>query len=245
MHFIRAIGQAQRTLHGIHIGKRKIPANPCPAMHLNCPINHFQGNVRGDYLDLGDFAFRHFITHGVHHIRRFKGQQPRHVDLHARVGNFVDIGAQARQRFAECGAAQRAFAHQLQCPLGHANRTHAVVNTSRTKATLGNFKAAPFAQQDIFVWHTHVIEQHFSVAVGRVVVAEHRQWPHDFYPRRIDGHQDHRVLLMARVLGIAQPHENHDFAARVTGTGSPPFTAIDHPFITVAHSTGSHIGGIR
>jgi len=50
---------------------------------------------------------------------------------------------------------------------------------------------------------------------------------------------------MARVFRVAQAHENHDLAARVTGPGRPPLATVDQPLITVTHGAGSHIGGIR
>ncbi len=119
-----------------------------------------------------------------------------------------------------------------------------MVNAPRAQTALGNLKTAPFAQQHVFVGHPHVIEQHFGMPVGRIVVSEYRQWPYDFHPRRVDGHQDHRMLLMARVPGIAQTHEDQDFATRVTGTRGPPFAAVDHPLVAVANSPGVHIGRI-
>ena len=106
--------------------------------------------------------------------RRLQRQQTCHVDFHPRVGDLVDVTAQARQRFAECSAAHRPFAHQFQGPFSHADRAHAVVNPAWAKATLSDFEATAFTEQDVFVWHTHVVEQHFGVAVRSVIVAKHR-----------------------------------------------------------------------
>jgi hypothetical protein len=66
-------------------------------MDLDRPVDHPQRHVRRHHLDLRDLALRHFVAHGVHHVRRFQGQQARHVDFHPRVGDLVDVAAQTRQ----------------------------------------------------------------------------------------------------------------------------------------------------
>ncbi len=101
MHFIRPVSQAQGTLHRIHVGQREVSRNPCATMDLNGPINHPQCHVGGYDLDLSNFAFCDFIARRVHHVRGLQCQQPGHIDLHSRVGNFVDIATQPRQRFTK------------------------------------------------------------------------------------------------------------------------------------------------
>ncbi|MNQ79447.1 hypothetical protein D3C85_943930 [compost metagenome] len=82
------------------------------------------------------------------------------------------------------------------------------------------------------------------MAVGRVVVAEHRQRTHDLHAGGVGRHQDHRVLLVARRVRVGQAHEDEDLAARVAGAGGPPLAAVDHPLVTLAHGAGFHVGGI-
>ncbi len=81
--------------------------------------------------------------------------------------------------------------------------------------------------------------------MGRVVVAEHRQWAQDLETGRIHGHQNHRVLLVTWRIRVGQAHEDHHLAARVAGARSPPLAAVDHPLVTLAHGAGLHVGGIR
>ncbi|KWV85097.1 hypothetical protein PFLmoz3_05245 [Pseudomonas fluorescens] len=83
------------------------------------------------------------------------------------------------------------------------------------------------------------------MAVGRIVVAEYRQRPQDFHAWGIDRHQDHRVLLVTRRIGVAQAHEDQDLAARVAGAGGPPLLAVDHPLVALAFGAGGHVGGVR
>ncbi|MCY1425178.1 hypothetical protein D9M71_409610 [compost metagenome] len=213
-------------------------------MDLDGAVDHPQGDVGRHHLDLGDFAPGHLVAHGVHHVGRLQGQQARHVDLHARVGDFVDVAAQPRQGLAEGGAADGALAHQLQGALGHADGAHAVVDAARAEAALGDLEATALAQQHVLVGHAHVLEQHFSVAMGGVVVTEYRQRAEDLHAGSVSGHQDHRVLLVARCVRVGQAHEDHHLAARVAGTGGPPFAAVDDPLVTLAHGAGFHVGGI-
>ena len=80
-------------------------------MHLNGSINHLQRYIRRDHFDLRNFTAGDFVPDRVHHVRRLERQQPRHVDLHSRVGNLVDIAPQSSQRFAERMTRQRTFTH--------------------------------------------------------------------------------------------------------------------------------------
>ncbi|MNL37051.1 hypothetical protein D3C87_1591720 [compost metagenome] len=93
-----------------------------------------------------------------------------------------------------------------------------MVNPARAKATLSDFEAASFTQQDVFVRHPHVFEMHFGVTMRRVVITEHRQRAHDLHAWRVHRHQNHRVLGMARRIRIAQAHEDQDLAARIAST---------------------------
>ena len=75
-----------------------------------------------------------------------------------------------------------------------------------------------------------------------MVIAEHRQMPHDRDARSVARHQDHRLLLMLGRVRIGLAHEDHDLAARVAGAGSPPFTAVDDVFVAVAVDRALDVG---
>ena len=76
----------------------------------------------------------------------------------------------------------RAAAHGFQRALGHADHAHAMVDAAGPEAALRDLEAAAFAQQDVRRRHAHILEQHFGMAVRRVVIAEHGERPHDFTP---------------------------------------------------------------
>ena len=90
--------------------------------------------------------------------------------------------------------AVEAFAHEFQGALGSANGAHAVVDTSRAQATLGNFKAAAFTQQDVVRRHAHVLEFDFHVAVRRVVVTEHGERAQHRHAGGVGRDDDHALL---------------------------------------------------
>ena len=66
------------------------------------------------------------------------------------------------------------------------------------QTALRDFEAAPFAEQQIFRRHAHVLELDFHVPVRRVVIAEHRERTLDRDALRIERHED---LALLRVLG--------------------------------------------
>lgn len=244
VHLVRTVGQAQGALHGVPVGQREVVGNPGATVHLDRPVDHLQRHVGRHHLDLGDFALGDLVAHGIHHVGGLQGQQACHVDLHPRVGDVVDVAAQARQRLAERGTADRALAHQFEGALGHADGAHAVVDAARAEAPLGDLETAALAEDDVLVGHPHVLEQHFGMAMRRVVVAEHRQRTEDLHPGGVDRYQDHRVLLVARRVRVGQAHEDQDLAARIAGAGSPPLAPVDHPVVALALGARLHIGGV-
>ncbi len=112
------------------------------------------------------------------------------------------------------------------------------------ETALRDFEAPAFAQQQIFRRHTYVYEIDFCVPVRRVIVAEHRQGAQDFDAGGFHGHQNHGLLAVAARLRIGLAHENQDFAARIAGARGPPFAAVDHIAVAVAHDRGLDVGGI-
>src|SRR5258708_14441814 len=100
-------------------------------------------------------------------------EQARLIDLHARLGDPLARDALLGDGLAECGARQRALAHRFQRTLREPDGAHAVMDAARPEAPLSDLEAAPFAEQDVRYRYAHILEQHFAVAVRRVVIAEH------------------------------------------------------------------------
>ena len=122
---------------------------------------------------------------------------------------------------------------------------HAVMDASGAEPALRDLESAAFAEQHVSGRHANVLEQDLRVPVRRVVEAEHRQHALDAHAGRVHRHEDHRLLLMLRRVGVAATHEDRDAAARVAGAGDPPLAAVDDVLVAVARDAGADVGGIR
>ena len=90
----------------------------------------------------------------------------------------------------------------------------------------------------------HVVEVNFHVAVGRVVVAEHRQMARHVYSGCVHGHQNHGLLLVGRGLWVRFTHEYENFAARIARARCPPLAGVDDVLIAVAAYGALYVAGI-
>ncbi len=244
VHLVRAVGEAQGAGGGVGLGEAEVVAHTGAAVHLHGPVDHLQRHGgRGD-LDHGDFLARLFVADLVHLPGGVQHQEARLVDHDARLGDALAGHALVGDAFAKGGALRGALAHLFQRALGAADDAHAMVDAARAEAALGDLEAAAFAEQDVGRRHAHVGELHFGMAVGRVVVAEHRQVAQHLDAGRVHRHQDHRLLRMLGRFGVGLAHEDHDLAARVVGAGGPPLAAVDHVVIAIALDAGFDVGGV-
>ena len=190
MHFVGAVGQPQGAQVGPGAGQEGVLADAQGAVHLNGAVDHVGGHFRGDHFDHGDFLAGHLITDGVHHVRRFQGHQPGLLDLQTRAGDVLADRIELGQLAAEGLALFHPLAHGFQGALGDADGTHAVVDTARAQAALGDFEAAAFAENQVAGRHPHVGEGDFRVALGGVVVAEHVQGALDLHAGGVQRYQN-------------------------------------------------------
>ena len=65
------------------------------------------------------------------------------------------------------------------------------------------------------------------MAVRRVVIAEDGERPYDSHSGGVARHEDHRLLLVARRIGIGLAHQDEDLAARVHRARGPPLPGVD------------------
>ena len=107
---VRACAQAVR--------QREVVADAGGAVRLNRAIEHAQRHARRDDLDLRDLRSRRLVADRVHQVRGVQRQQPRLIDLHARLGDVGADRALLRQRLAERDARLDARAHRLERALG-------------------------------------------------------------------------------------------------------------------------------
>ena len=101
MHLVRTIGQ-RSVRDDAHACARKVswltPAAPCAWMaRSSTPQRH----VRRHDLDHRDLGARGLVAHRIHQVRRPQRQQPRLIDLDARLRDVAANGALLRERLAE------------------------------------------------------------------------------------------------------------------------------------------------
>jgi hypothetical protein len=94
------------------------------------------------------------------------GQQAGLFDITATAGDLVLNAGFPDQLLAEGYSLVGAGTHQFQAALGHAYKTHCILETAWAKATLGYLEAAALALDHIAHWHTHIVEQEFRFTAG-------------------------------------------------------------------------------
>jgi hypothetical protein len=125
------------------------------------------------------------------------------------------------------------------------DRAHTVMDPPRTKPALRNLETAALAEQDVRNRNHDVLEQNFSLSVGRIVVAEYWQGAHDLNPGCIAWDKDHRLLLVAiRITRIGLAHEDEQLATRIERSGGKPFAAIDDKAIPLSLDAALDVGRI-
>ena len=120
-----------------------------------------------------------------------------------------------------------------------------MVNAPGTEPSLRDLEPATLAEQQVRRGHANVLEHDLGVPVRGVVEPEHGQRTHDPHAGRIHGHQDHRLLLVARRAGVAPAHEDGEPAARIAGTRDPPLAPVDDVVIAISRDRRLDVRGIR
>ena len=108
-------------------------------------------------------------------------------------------------------------AHQLERPLGHRRRSACSGGCGRGRGGPGRWRSRRPPRRSGWSTGTRTSsKQQLAVALA-VLVAEHRQGPDDrSTPGRVAGHEDHRLLEVARRVGVGLAHDDEDLAAVAT-----------------------------
>src|SRR3954470_16102494 len=101
VHFVRAIGEAQRAGRGVGAREAELLRDAAAAVHLHRPVDHLAGHGGREHLDHGDFLACILVADGVHLPRRVQDHEARRVDHDARLGNAL-----ARHALLGDGAAE-------------------------------------------------------------------------------------------------------------------------------------------
>ena len=119
------------------------------------------------------------------------------------------------------------------------------MHATGAKPTLGNFKTATFAEQDIFKWYATIFEAQFSMAYRGIVITKGGQWANQRQSRCIFRHQHLSLLqVTAGVFRIRLAHNNKDACAHIHGASDKPLAAVEHPLIALLDNAHLNIGGV-
>ena len=195
----------------------------------------FSAMLRRRDLDRRDLGARVLVADGVHQPRGLQRQQPRPSRSRcATRRSSPGCCARVGDRLAERLALRRAPAHQLERPLGRADRAHAVVDAARAEAGLGDHEAVALAGEEVRrPARARPRSAPRRGPPGRV--AEDRQVAHDGHARACRaGTSDHRLLLVARAVGVGLAHHDEDPAALAQRARRPPLAAVEDVLVAVA-----------
>ena len=189
---------------------------------------------RGD-LDRGDLGARVLVADGVHQPRGLEGEQPRP----SRSRCAPRRSSPGCWRCSASGSpnvarVERAPAHQLERPLGRADRAHAVVDAARARAGPGRSGSRRPRRRSGSRPARARPRSDLGVALA-VVVAEHRQVAHR--PSRRACRSGRGPSTAARCGGavrVGLAHHDQDLAVRVHRAGRPPLAAVEHVLVAVA-----------
>src|SRR5699024_9269943 len=164
MDLVGAVGQPQRTRTCHPTRQRQVLAEPCRPVRLDRLVQDPLDRARGGDLDRLDLGVCTLVADGVHQIGGLEHQKTHLLDGHACLGDPFPDHTLLGQGTAEGLTVQGPAAGHLQCPLGHADQPHAVVDTPRTQTGLSDGKALTFPTDEVFHGHAYVLEQHLGVA---------------------------------------------------------------------------------
>jgi hypothetical protein len=120
-----------------------------------------------------------------------------------------------------------------------------MMDPARAETALRDLEAAAFAEQNVFLRHANVFQQHLGMAMRRVVKAEHRQHLLHLDAGGVERHQYLRLLLVLRRLRIGLAHQDRDLAAGIADARRPPFAAVDDVVIAILFNARFDVGGVR
>ena len=240
---VGAVRNSQRAHVCVHFGQREELGHAAGTVHLDRPVDHLERHVGNGHLDAGDLLRCGLVADRVHEVRHVQHVLAGLVDLDAGLGDPVLDQALLGDRLAERLAFERPLAHELQCPLGDADRSHAVVDAARAEACLADGEALALAAQDVILGHPDVLIDQLGVTAP-VVVAEDQRITIDADAFSVAGHDDHRLLAMARTVRVVLAHDDQHLALGPQGIRGEPLAPVQHVLVTVAVDPQSDIGRV-
>ena len=184
MHFVRAVGEAQRAdmRHRRAPAPKSVVTPPPPCAWIASSMT--LSAMRGAATLIMAISSCAALLPALSIMSAAFRQSSRVISMSMRASAMRCSQTEcSAMLLAEGDAGQKPLGHLLQRDFGDADRAHAMVNAAGAEPALRDLEAAAFAEQEIARRHANVLEQHLGVAVRRVVVAEDRQHAHDLDAR--------------------------------------------------------------
>ena len=240
---VGAIGETQRALAGVDLGQRRPLRDAGGAVDLDRVVDDLTHPDRHHGLDGGDPDTSLGVAELVHGLGRGEHHAAHRFDLDAVLGHHLHVLAELGDGLAERLAGETALDQQVQRSLGRTDRAHAVVDSARAEAQLGDLEATTLTEEHVRRGNTAVGEPEVHVPVRGVVVTEDVHRPHDLDAGRVLGYQDLALLLVRRTVRVGLQHDDEDLAPRVAGARGVVLLTVDDPLVAVKHgATGDLLG---
>src|SRR6202522_1077562 len=241
MYFVGTVRDAQGANGGIEFGQGNIVGNAGGAVHLNCPVDNFQGDVGYGNFNLRDFAASALGADFIEHPGSLESQKTGLLQHDPGIGNDIGIRAQFCQRLAKGHTTERTAAHKLKRAFGRSERAHAVMDAAGAEPSLCDFKTPARSSNYVIERQTDVREANLAVTGGRIIRSKYR--PHALDPdtRSIERNQNHGMALMLGGAAIGNSHENQYPAMRMSDPRTPPLQTVEDDLLSLDERRSLHV----
>src|SRR5262249_20880375 len=158
VYFVRAISKSQRADSRIGFGEAEIRGHAPAAVSLDRIVDDLEGDPRSCDLDHCDFKACRLVADFVHHIGRLEAEQSRHFNIDARRGGALPPRRWIGNALAKGNAQLQPPYHLLEGSFRDPNRAHAMMDAPGSQSSLGNFKAAALAQDQVGVRDADIVK---------------------------------------------------------------------------------------
>ena len=169
-------------------------------------------------------------------------QEAERLEVDPRVGDHLLHHLLVAEHLALRAARSSPLNHHVERLTRVRNGPHAMVDPPAAESGLCHHECLTAIAEHVVEWHAHIGVAHVRVRplVGTLVLPAEPDIAHDLHTRRLDRHDEHRLLLVRGVLRVC--HRHHDEERSKASVRREPLLAVDHPLVTVTDSArGEHL----
>mmetsp|Transcript_8075 Transcript_8075/g.10014 ORF Transcript_8075/g.10014 Transcript_8075/m.10014 type:complete len:340 (+) Transcript_8075:176-1195(+) len=224
--------------------KESILRHSFRTMNLHSPIYHIASHCWRCNFDHCNNSSGFLGTKSINHVSSLQSEQSALVNFYSAVCNISLNRSMSCKMFAESYSVNRAETHFMKSSFSETNQSHAMVNSSRSKTSLCDFKSPSFTQENILFWYNDVCECYFHVSMRCIIKSKNIAWPYNRNSFSVHWDQNHTLLPVSLSIRVGFAHEYTDSASRVTSSTNIPFSTIDNVVISFTANICFNITGI-